>query len=118
MLAIFIACLGLYALVSHTVNRKVKESGVRKGNGATIAEIIAMLNKDFVKCVAVAFVLATPLAYFAVRAWLESFAYKTTLSWWIFALAGVLALGIAMLTVSWQSWRAATRNRVEALRYE
>ena len=77
-----------------------------------------ILYKDFVKLVAIAFVIATPIAYYAMNKWLESFAYKTELSWWIFALAGILALGIALLTVSWQSWRAAVRNPVEALRYE
>jgi len=77
-----------------------------------------MLNKDFIKWVAIAFIIATPIAWYAMHKWLENFAYKTDLSWWIFALAGVLALGIALLTVSWQSWRAATRNPVEALRYE
>ena len=77
-----------------------------------------MLNKDFIKWVAIAFVVACPIAYYAMNKWLENFAYKTTLSWWIFALAGLLALGIALLTISWQSWRAATRNPVEALRYE
>jgi putative ABC transport system permease protein len=71
-----------------------------------------------VKWVAIAFVFATPVAYYVMNKWLESFAYKTTLSWWIFALAGLLALVIALLTVSWQSWRAASRNPVEALRYE
>ena len=79
---------------------------------------MALLNKDFVKWVAIAFVLATPIAYYAMHKWLENFAYKTSLSWWIFALAGVLALSVAILTVSWQSWKAATRNPVEALRYE
>lgn len=118
LLAIIIACLGLFALVSHTVNRKVKEIGIRKVNGAKVSEVLVMLNKDFVKWVAIAFVIATPIAYYAMNKWLENFAYKTSLSWWIFALAGVLALGIALLTVSWQSWRAATRNPVEALRYE
>ena len=77
-----------------------------------------MLNKDFIKWVIIAFAAATPIAWYAMHKWLESFAYKTRLSWWIFALAGLLALGIALLTVSWQSWRAATRNPVEALRYE
>ncbi|MCY1719255.1 ABC transporter permease [Prolixibacteraceae bacterium Z1-6] len=118
MLAILIACLGLYALVSHTVNRKIKEIGVRKVNGATISEIVTMLNKDFVKWVAVAFGLATPLAYFAMRTWLETFAYKTILNWWIFVTAGVVTLSIALLTVSYQSWHAATKNPVESLRYE
>jgi putative ABC transport system permease protein len=77
-----------------------------------------MLNKDFVKWVAIAFVIATPIAWYAIHTWLESFAYRTTMSWWIFALAGLLALGIALLTVSWQSWKVATRNPVDALRYE
>ena len=77
-----------------------------------------MLNQDFVKWIAVAFVIATPVAYFAMTKWLENYALKTALSWWIFALAGLLALGIALLTVSFQSWKAATRNPVEALRYE
>ena len=70
------------------------------------------------KWVAIAFVIATPIAYFAMQKWLENFACKTSLNWWIFALSGFLALGIALLTVSWQSWKAATRNPVEALRYE
>lgn len=118
LLAIFIACLGLFALVSHTVNKKVKEIGVRKVNGAKVSEIMTMLNRDFVKWVIIAFVIATPIAYYTMSRWLENFAYKTPLSWWIFALAGVMALGIALLTVSWQSWRAAARNPVEALRYE
>jgi|GEM_PF-3523333 len=75
-------------------------------------------NRDFLRWVSVAFILATPVAWFSMHKWLENFAYKTDLSWWIFALAGILALGIALLTVSWQSWRAATRNPVDSLRYE
>ncbi|MCG6188032.1 ABC transporter permease [Maribellus maritimus] len=117
-LAIFIATLGLFGLSYYRTNQRIKEIGIRKVNGAKISEILSMLNKDFVKWVAIAFVIATPIAYYAMHKWLENFAYKTTLSWWIFALAGLLALGIALLTVSWQSWRAATRNPVEALRYE
>ncbi|MBK6285193.1 MAG: hypothetical protein IPF54_23405 [Draconibacterium sp.] len=77
-----------------------------------------MLNKDFMKWVVIAFVVACPFAYFAMNKWLENFAYKIELSWWIFALSGLLALGIALLTVSFQSWKAARRNPVEALRYE
>jgi putative ABC transport system permease protein len=77
-----------------------------------------MLNKDFVKWVGFAFVIATPIAWFAMSKWLENFAYKTNLSWWVFVLAGLLALGIALLTVSFQSWKAATKNPVESLRYE
>ena len=118
LLSILIGCLGLIGIVNITIVSKVKEIGIRKVNGAKVSEILAMLNKDFIKWVAVAFVIATPVAYYAMNKWLENFAYKTTLSWWIFALAGLMALGIALLTVSWQSWRAATRNPVEALRYE
>ena len=87
-------------------------------NGARVSEVMAMLNKDFVKWVVIAFAIAVPIAYYAMNKWLENFAYKTSLSSWIFVLAGLLALGIALLTVSWQSWKAATRNPVEALRYE
>ena len=118
LLAIFISCLGLWGLALSTLGQRTKEIGIRKVNGAPLSEIWVMLNKDFVKWIAIAFVIATPIACYAMHRWLESFAYKTNLSWWIFALAGLLALGIALLTVSWQSWKAATRNPVEALRYE
>ena len=118
LFAIIISCLGLIGLVEQITSNKTKEIGIRKVNGARISEVLIMLNRDFVKWVAIAFVIATPIAYYAMNKWLQNFAYKTSLSWWIFALAGVLALGIALLTVSWQSWRAATRNPVEALRYE
>ena len=117
-ISIVIACVGLYAVSLFTIISKTKEIGIRKVNGAKISEILTLLNKDFVKWVAIAFVIATPIAWYAMNKWLENFAYKTTLSWWIFALAGLLALGIALITVSFQSWRAATRNPVEALRYE
>ncbi|MBU2554705.1 MAG: ABC transporter permease [Bacteroidetes bacterium] len=117
-IAIIISCMGLYGLTSHFTINKTKEIGIRKVNGASIIEILIILNKDFIKWVAIAFIIAVPIAWYAMDSWLENFAYKTTLSWWIFVLAGALALGIAVLTVSWQSWKAATRNPVEALRYE
>jgi putative ABC transport system permease protein len=97
---------------------RVKEIGIRKINGATITEILTILNKSFVRWIAIAFIIATPIAWLAMHKWLENFAYKTELSWWIFALAGLLVLGIALLTVSWLSLRAATRNPVDTLRYE
>ncbi len=118
LLAIFIACLGLLGLSSYTISRRTKEIGVRKVNGARIGEILVLLNKDFVKWVLISFIVAIPAGFYVMNLWLGNFAYKTSLSWWIFALAGLIALGIALLTVSWQSWRAATRNPVEALRYE
>lgn len=118
MLAIIIACLGLSGLSAYSITRRTKEIGIRKANGARITQVMGLLNKDFVKWVVFAIVIAAPVAWFAMYKWLQNFAYRTELSWWIFALAGILALVIALLTVSWQSWRAATRNPVEALRYE
>jgi putative ABC transport system permease protein len=118
LLSIIISSMGIFAMSLYYIQQKIKEIGIRKVNGATISEVITMLNRDFVKWVAIAFVIATPIAYFVMNKWLENFAYKTSLSWWIFAMAGLLALGIALLTVSWQSWKAAKRNPVEALRYE
>ena len=118
IVAIVIASLGLFGLSLLMSKQRIKEIGVRKVNGAKISEVLAMLNKDFVKWVVIAFVIATPVAYYAMNKWLENFAYKTSLSWWIFALSGLLALGIALLTVSFQSWKAATKNPIESLRYE
>ncbi len=116
--AIIISCMGILAMSMFAAQNRIKEIGIRKVNGAKVSEILALLNSDFIKWVVIAFVIATPVAFYAMNKWLENFAYKTTLSWWIFALAGVFALGIALLTVTWQSWRAATRNPVDALRYE
>ncbi|MCK3682907.1 ABC transporter permease [Maribellus sp. YY47] len=118
IISIFISSMGLLGISLLVAQQRVKEIGIRKVNGAQVSEILAMLNRSFVKWVIIAFVIATPLAWLAMDKWLENFAYKTGLSWWIFALAGALALGIALLTVSVQSWKAATRNPVEALRYE
>lgn len=116
--AIVICCLGILAMSIFASQRRIKEIGIRKVNGAKIHELLLMLNEDFVKWVAIAFIIACPVSWFIMHKWLNNFAYKTELSWWIFALAGIIALTIALLTVSWQSWRAATRNPVEALRYE
>jgi putative ABC transport system permease protein len=118
IICIILSSIGLLGISSLLVIRKTKEIGVRKVNGAKVTEILVLLNKDFIKWVVIAFIIAVPIAYFAMHKWLENFAYKAELSWWIFAMAGFLALGIALLTVSWQSLRAATRNPVEALRYE
>jgi putative ABC transport system permease protein len=117
-IAILIACMGLFSLAAFFSQKRTKEIGLRKVNGATIAEIMTMLNTKFIKWVILAFLLATPIAWYAMYKWLQTFAYKTELNWWIFCLAGIIALVIALLTVSWQSWRAATRNPVDALRCE
>jgi len=118
LIAIVLTCMGLLGQIFMTSLMRTKEIGVRKVNGATIGEILYMLNKDIIKWVLIAFVIACPIAYYAMEKWLENFAYKTDLSWWVFALAGLITLGITLLTVSWQSWRAATRNPVESLRDE
>ncbi|WP_461641492.1 ABC transporter permease [Labilibaculum euxinus] len=118
LLAILIACIGLIAISISIIQARKREISIRKVNGAKSFEIIHLLNKDILKWIAIAFVFACPIAWYAMHKWLENFAYKTELSWWIFALAGLIALGIALLTVSFQSWRAATRNPVESLRYE
>jgi len=117
-LSVLLAVLGLFGLASNSTSKRIKEIGIRKVNGARVDEILILLNRDFVKWVAIAFVIATPIAYYSMNKWLESFAYKTELSWWVFALCGLLALVVAIITVSFQGWRAATRNPVEALRYE
>jgi putative ABC transport system permease protein len=117
-LTIFVACLGLFGLAIFTAEQRTKEIGIRKVNGAKVWEVMTLLNQNFIRWILIATIIAAPIAWYAMNKWLENFAYKTTLSWWIFALAGLLALGIALLTVSWQSWRAATRNPVEALRCE
>jgi putative ABC transport system permease protein len=118
LMAIIVACLGLFGLITFATQQKRKEIGVRKVNGARISEIVMLLDKVIIKWVFISFVIATPLSWYAMHKWLENFAYKIELSWWIFALAGLMALAIALLTVSWQSWKAATRNPIEALRYE
>ncbi len=115
---VLLALTGLLGLTIFITRDRIKEIGIRKVNGATTLQIVAMLNRTTVFWVAIAFVIATPIAYFAMDKWLQNFAYRTQLSWWVFALAGLLALVIALLTVSWQSWLAARRNPVEALRYE
>jgi putative ABC transport system permease protein len=118
VLAIIISCLGILGLAEFTIKRRIKEIGIRKVNGARITDVIALLNTDFIRWVLIAFIIAFPVSWYVMNIWLKNFAYRTTLSWWIFALAGMIALGIALLTVSWQSLRAAMRNPVEALRYE
>ncbi|MDX2414276.1 MAG: ABC transporter permease [Bacteroidales bacterium] len=118
IVAFLILCFGLYGLSRQVAIHRTKEIGIRKVNGATISEILLMLGKDFAKWVIIAFIIATPIAYLMMQKWLHSFVYKTTLSWWVFALAGVLALLIALITVCWQSWSAAVKNPVDSLRYE
>ncbi|EZH72493.1 hypothetical protein ATO12_23890 [Aquimarina atlantica] len=118
LLAIFIAALGLFGLTSYTCIQRKKEIGIRKVNGASIFKILKLLNIDFIKWVGIAFIIAIPVAWYTMNSWLENFALKTNLSWWIFVLAGIMALGITLLTVSWQSFIAANGNPVDVLRDE
>jgi putative ABC transport system permease protein len=117
-ISILLSILGTYAMASFSMQRRTKEIGIRKVNGATIREIVFMLNKKFLLWVSIALVLAMPVAWYAMTRWLEGFAYKTDLSWWIFLLAGGIAIAVAMLTVSGLAYRAASRNPVKSIRYE
>jgi putative ABC transport system permease protein len=118
LLAIFIAGIGLFGLSIYSTERRTKEIGIRKINGARVSDVLMLLNRNFIKWVFIAFIIACPISWYAMSKWLQTFAYKTDLSLWIFILAGMIAFFTALLTVSWYSWRAATRNPVEALRYE
>jgi putative ABC transport system permease protein len=117
-LALFIGCLGLFALAAYTAESRTKEIGVRKVLGASVASIVSLLSRDFLKLVLVAIVIATPLAWYVADNWLQDFAYKIDLAWWYFAAAGGMAVLIALLTVSLQSVKAAMANPVESLRSE
>ena len=118
LMAVLVACLGLLGLATFTAQQRTKEIGVRKVLGASIASIITLLSKDFLKLVMIAILLASPIAWFAMHRWLQGFAYQTAIEWWVFALAGLLAIGIALLTVSFQSIKAALMNPVKSLRSE
>jgi putative ABC transport system permease protein len=118
ILTILISCLGLLGLTAFTAEQRTKEIGIRKVLGASVASIVALLSKDFLKLVLIAVVIASPLAWYAMNEWLQSFAYKTSFDWWMPALAGLLALCIALLTISFQSIKAAVANPVRSLRNE
>jgi ABC-type antimicrobial peptide transport system permease subunit len=117
-LAIFISCLGLFGLASFMAEQRTKEIGVRKVLGASIMDLWLLLSKDFVRLVLISFIVAVPIAWYAMNTWLENFAYRIAISWWIFALTGVGAMFIALFTVSWQSVKAALVNPVKSLRNE
>jgi putative ABC transport system permease protein len=110
--------IGLFAISFHSSRKRTKEIGIRKINGATVLGVISLLNSDFFRWIIIAFVPASIITWYIMNKWLQGFAYRTELSIWIFALAGLLTIAITILTVSWQSWRAATSNPVDSLRYE
>jgi putative ABC transport system permease protein len=118
VLAIIVACLGLFALSAYMAEQRSKEISIRKVLGASVAQVTALISKDFVKLVVISVLLASPIAWWGMNKWLQDFAYQTTISWWIFAAAGVLVVIIALITISFQSIRAAVANPVDSLRGE
>ena len=118
VIAIFISCMGLFGLAAFTAVQRRKEIGVRKVLGATVSEIVVLLSKDFLKLVILSLVLASPIAWYFMSKWLNDFAYRINMSFWIFLLAGSMALLIAFITISFQSIRAAIANPVTSLRSE
>ena len=117
-IAIFISCMGLFGLVAFTTRQRTKEIGIRKVLGASVTQIVQLLSKDFLRLVILGIVIASPIAYWAMNKWLQDFAYRVDISWWIFALAGIIAIIISLLTVSYQAIRAALANPVKSLRTE
>jgi putative ABC transport system permease protein len=116
--AILIACLGLFGLVTYAAEQRTKEIGIRKVLGASISNIVNMLSKDFLRLVTISMIIAFPIAWLGMNRWLQDFAYRVTISWWVFALAGLAALLIAIITVSFQAIKAAIANPVKSLRTE
>ncbi len=118
IIAVAISCLGLFGLTAFTAERRAKEIGIRKVLGASLAGIAQLLTKDFLKLVLIAIIIASPIAWFAMNKWLQDFAYRITINWWQFASAGILVIFIALLTISFQSIKAAIANPVKNLRTE
>jgi putative ABC transport system permease protein len=118
ILGILIACLGLLGLATFAAQQRIKEIGIRKVLGASVVSVVTLLSKDFLKLVLVAFVVASPIAWWAMHKWLQDFAYRINIHWWVFPVSGVIAFMIALGTISFQSIKAATANPVKNLRTE
>ena len=117
-LTILVACLGLFGLATFTAEQRTKELGVRKVLGATVASLVQLVSKEFLKLVIIANIIAWPLAWWAMNKWLQDFAYHITISWWIFVLAGIAAVILTIITVSFQAIKAALMNPVRSLKAE
>ncbi|HSU51917.1 MAG TPA: FtsX-like permease family protein, partial [Segetibacter sp.] len=117
-MAILISCLGLFGLATFSAEQRKKEIGIRKVLGASVSGIVQLLSKDFLKLVVISFVIATPIAWWAMSKWLQAFVYRIDVSWWMLALAGLMAVAIALVTVSSQAIKAAISNPVKNLRTE
>jgi putative ABC transport system permease protein len=118
LIAIFISCLGLFGLATFSAEQRTKEIGVRKVLGASVLNLTSLLSKDFLKLVTIAIVIATPVAWWSLNNWLRQFTYRIDISWWMFALAGFIAVFIALFTVSFQAIKAAMANPIKSLRTE
>ncbi|WDF70871.1 ABC transporter permease [Sphingobacterium oryzagri] len=118
VVAIAISCLGLFALALLMINKRVKEIGIRKVLGSSVMQIVVLLSKEFIRLMLLAFIIASPLAWWMMRSWLQSYAYRIDIQWWMFAAAGLLTICIALATITWQTLRAATSNPVDSLRDE
>ncbi|HEX3023845.1 MAG TPA: FtsX-like permease family protein, partial [Chitinophagaceae bacterium] len=118
ILAVFVACLGLFGLVTFMAEQRTKEIGVRKVLGASVGNLVAMLSKDFLKLVIISTIIAFPVAWWGMRSWLQDFAYRINISWWIFLVAAIIALAVALITISFQAIKAANANPVKSLRTE
>jgi putative ABC transport system permease protein len=117
-MAILISCLGLFGLAAFSAEQRKKEIGVRRVLGASVAGLVQLLSKDFLKLVGISIIIATPVAWWAMNKWLQSFSYRVAISWWMFVLAGIIAIMIALITVSFQAIKAAVANPVKSLRSE
>jgi putative ABC transport system permease protein len=117
-LTLIVSCIGLFGLVLFTIDSRIKEIGLRKVSGSTTGRIVQMLNMEFIRWILVSFILACPVIIYFMQKWLENFAYRVNLSWWIFMVAGLITIIISLLTVSWHTWKTASKNPVECLRHE
>jgi putative ABC transport system permease protein len=118
IIAILISCLGLFGLATFSAEQRIKEIGVRKVLGASVTSIVTLLSKDFIKLVAIAVIIASPIAWLVMHKWLQSFAYRTNISWVVFLITTIVAILIALITISFQAIRAAIANPVKSLRTE
>ena len=118
VLAIFISCLGLFGLAAYTAEQRRKEIGIRKVLGASTQGLAGLLSKEFLKLVALSCILAFPISWWAMHNWLQDYQYRTTIHWWIFAIAGIVSLTIALITVSFQAIKVAINNPINSLRSE
>nr|MBP6619265.1 ABC transporter permease [Leadbetterella sp.] len=118
ILTIFVACLGLFGLVTFTTEQRFKEIGIRKVLGSSVPQIVGLLSKDFLKLIVVSFLIAFPLGYYVMQNWLQDFEYRTELQWWVFVVAGLVTVLIAFITISYRSIQAALMNPVKSLKTE